>query len=99
MKALNTSLTSEQAAFALMLEETAPYLMHLWDFQKREFKPAAVESFLRSASHGECIMARFFLAVWIGENRFHFDFIEAANSLDSKSLAVIASWIKNPIFP
>lgn len=99
MKNLNFRLTKEQAAFALLIEQHAPYLLPLWDFEKREYKSAAVDSYLKIASHGEEIMARFFLGVWRNDNYFNFDLIDAAKTLGTKELAVISAWIKSPFFP
>jgi len=56
----NTSLTKGQASFALLLEESAPYLLPLFDFEKREFLPEKANEYLGIASHGQAIMARFF---------------------------------------
>lgn len=99
MKKLNTSLSKEQAAFAVLIEEKAPYLLPLWDFDKREYRPSAVDSFLTLASHGECIMARFFLGIWRHDNYYKFDYIEAVKVLDKRSIKVITDWMNSPIFP
>lgn len=99
MKTPNLSLSPEQATFALFLEENAPYLLHLWDFEKREYKVAAAESYLKIASHGEELMARFFLGVWRNDNFYNFDIFEAVRVLDPKILAVINAWLTKPFFP
>jgi hypothetical protein len=99
MKKLNTSLSQEQATFVLLMEQHAPYLLPLWDFEKREYKAAAVESYLNLASHGEQIMARFFLCVWRNDNYFNFDLIEATNTLGQTELNVISAWVQSPVFP
>lgn len=99
MNKLNISLSPGQAAFALFLEENAPYLLPLWDFEKCEYRVAAVESYLKIASHGEEIMARFFLGVFRNDNFYNFDIFEAAKVLDPKTLAVINAWLTKPFFP
>jgi len=91
-------LSSDQSDFASMLEK-APYLKHLWDFNDRSFIPENVEAFLNSASHGEAIMARFFLGVWQRENNFNFDLFEAAKTLDRTNLDIIVDWLKRPVTP
>lgn len=52
------NLSEEQSAFAFWLKKEMPYLLPLFDFQKREFLPVKVDHFLRNASSGEEIMAR-----------------------------------------
>tara|TARA_R110002073_G_scaffold302953_1_gene470749 strand:+ start:1684 stop:1932 length:249 start_codon:yes stop_codon:yes gene_type:complete len=79
---LNTALTKEQARYALWLEDKAPYLLPLFDFDQHSYLPDKVENYLGVAAHGQAIMARFFLAVWLHEDQFDFDFIEAAKTLD-----------------
>lgn len=95
---LNTALSGGQAAFALMLDK-APYLVPLWDMQKREYLPEKIERFLGSASHGEAIMCRFFLSVWRHDNDFQFDAIEAARVLDEKNMQIITDWLSDPFWP
>ena len=99
MKELNTLLTKEQASFAVMLEEKAPYLQHLWDFEKRAHKDDEIEIYFKTASHGESIMARFFLSVWRQDNFYNFDCIEAVKTLDSSSLTIVLDWMNEPFFP
>lgn len=93
-----SGLSAEQTHFMIMLEK-APYLKHLWDFNERGFIPEKVEGFLSSASHGEAIMARFFLGVWQGENNFNFDIFEAAKTLDRTNLNIIVDWLNRPLTP
>lgn len=96
---LNTGLSEEQAKFAVMLEENAPHLLHLWDFNRREYIPALAEKYLSVCSHGEKILAQFYLGVWRSDNYYKFDFVESAKVLDKTQLRVIANWLSNPIFP
>ncbi len=93
-----TGLSAEQVNFRIMLEK-APYLKPLWDFNERSFIPENVEAFLSSASHGEAIMARFFLGVWQRENDFNFDLFEAVKTLDTENLEIIIDWLKAPVTP
>ena len=51
------------------------------------------------ASHGEAIMARFVLGVWRGEDKFNFDFTEAASVLDRNQRQVITDWMLDPFWP
>ena len=53
----------------------------------------------RALSHGEQIMARFFAAVWLGENKFDFDLVDAGATLDPAHRQVIGDWLTNPVFP
>lgn len=83
------SLFEEQSTFAFWLTKEMPYLLPLFDFQKREFLPVKVNHFLRNASSGEEIMARFVLGVWQHEDKYDFDFIEASRRLDDRSIRII----------
>lgn len=96
---LNTSLSSEQASFALWLEGNIPYLLPLFDFPKRELSTAKLEQYLSVASEGEQIMARFVASVWLGENTYEFNIIDAARTLDKKQRSIVADWLKNPLWP
>ena len=89
---LNTSLTEEQARYALWLEDKAPYLLPLFNFDQQSFLPDKVEHYLGVASHGQAIMARFFLGVWRHQDQFDFDFIDAAGTLDQQQMKVITDW-------
>lgn len=95
---LNTSLSQGQAAFALMLEK-APYLQPLWNLEKQEYIPEIFENFLGTASHGQAIMARFFLSVWTHRNDFGFNVIDAAAILDDDQKQIIVSWVLDPFWP
>lgn len=96
---LNTSLTAEQAAFAVWIEEKAPYLLSLFDFDLPGFLPEKVDQYMGVASHGQVIMAQFFLGVWRHNNQFGFDFIDAASTLDKEQMKIITDWLKNPLWP
>lgn len=96
---LNTSLTKEQARFAVWLEESAPNLLHLFDFEQTTYLPEKVEQYLAVASHGQAIMAHFFLGVWRHANDFGFNFIDAAGTLDKQQMKVITDWLQDPLWP
>ncbi len=91
-------LSIEQNYFKSMLGEY-PRLHGFWDFEKIEFDGKLLENSIYALSHGEQLMARFFAAVWLGEDKFSFDFIEAARILDSQSKKTIIDWLENPVFP
>jgi hypothetical protein len=92
------TLTDEQRRFKAMLAEH-PRLMPYWDFQKRECDIEVLRSALGAMSSGEQIIARFFAAVWAGENVLGFDLIDAARTLDEAHLAQIQRWLADPLFP
>jgi len=92
------TLTPEQKAFKQMLT-ACPFLQPYWDFGKRECDADALENAMGMFSHGEQIMARFFMVVWFGKNQWSFDFIDAARTLDDEHRQVILAWFAAPIFP
>ena len=96
---LDSALTKEQARYALWLEAKTPYLLPLFDFDKQCYLSGKVENYLGVASHGEAIMARFVLAVWLHQNKFDFEFIDAARTLDEQQMQVITDWLKAPFWP
>nr|WP_247595141.1 hypothetical protein [Salmonella enterica] len=48
-------------------------------------------------SHGEAVLARFFLSLWNGSNA-GFDLVEAAG-LDDRERQLIARWLADPFWP
>lgn len=96
---LNTTLSQEQAQFAVMLEEFAPYLLHLWNFPKRAYFAEAVDGYLASASPAEAQMARFFLGVWRQDNHYNFNLIEAATTLSERERKIVSAWMMDPFCP
>ena len=65
-------------------------------------KSLAVDSFehdLGVMSHGEAHIARFFAAVWFGENRYNFDLIDAASILELPARQMIMAWVERPFYP
>lgn len=88
-----------QDRFESWLAKNAPYLSILWDFDKRELSLAMVDSYLATASHGQAIMCRFAAGVWLGNNDYQFDMINAAGVLDDEQKAAIAAWFTSPFWP
>lgn len=92
------TLTREQRQFRQLLNRF-PSLVSFWNFQTRDCDVSALERAIPVMSHGEQIMARFVAAVWLGENRFDFDLIDAAATLDDTHRQLITDWLLNPVFP
>lgn len=92
------TLTAEQRHFKQLLSQY-PRLETYWDFNTRDCDLERLRSDLGMLSTGEAVMARFLIAVWLGENKLDFDLIEAAKTLDSVHLEVIANWVSGPEFP
>lgn len=76
-----------------------PSLVQLWDLHKIELDIEAAEMYLKGCSAGEALIAKFFFMVWIGEDKYGFNLIEATRKLDFKSLEIIAEWIIDPFWP
>ena len=92
------TLTPEQTHFKEMLLQ-CPRLAGYWNFADRECDLQSLEKALPVLSHGEQIMARFFVGVWLGENKFEFDLIDAVRTLDEPHLQMILTWMNDPVFP
>lgn len=92
------TLTPEQRQFKQLLDEH-PTLVSFWNFNSASLDLVALELALPALSHGEQVMARFFAAVWLGENRFDFDLVDAAASLDPQHRQLIVAWLASPFFP
>lgn len=88
-----------QQVFRIWIETCMPYLNNLFDFEKMVYIPEMVDAYLGVASHGQAIMARFALSVWTHNDDFEFNFIEAAQVLDTPQLNIIIDWLKRPIWP
>lgn len=76
-----------------------PSLLQLWNLEKIELDVEAAEMYLRCCSAGEALLAKFFFMVWMGDDRYGFNLIEAARKLDFKTLIMIAEWIEDPFWP
>ena len=96
---LNTSLSPDQARFALLLEKFRPEVQSLWDMQERSFKPESVEKYLSTCSPSEGIMVKFLLGVWGYDEEYDFNLFQAIRLLDSKSANIIKDWVNDPFRP
>ncbi len=94
-----SNLSASQNIFYQWLNQNAPDLMYLWDWNEKSVNNEAVQSYISTASHGQAIMCRFAVAVWFNKNRFEFDFIDAAGVLDQKDRLAIAKWFLEPFWP
>ncbi|EDM82083.1 hypothetical protein [Limnobacter sp. MED105] len=88
-----------ESGFQKWVETNAPRLTFLWDWEKEEVDLEIVKKFLNVASHGEAVMCRFMVGVWLGRNELNFDIFEARGVLDQKQLQVVLDWIKTPFWP
>ncbi|MEX0446544.1 hypothetical protein [Xenorhabdus sp. SGI246] len=86
--------------FFLMLADY-PLLFKFWDVEKKECDKEALIDSLSVLSHGESIMAKFFMTVWFGDNRknYEFDIVEAASVLDLPQRRLITLWMLDPFWP
>lgn len=87
---------NEYERFFKMLDKT-PRIAGLWDRENRSLDVERFEKELRLMSSGESHLARFFAGIWLGENRYDFDLIEAVHVLSDRK--IISDWIENPVFP
>jgi len=76
-----------------------PKFNDLWDFHKATVDLPRAEQALTVFSHGECVLLRFLLAVWLGENKYQFDIIEAVQVLEKEHIDRITEWMNNPFWP
>ena len=92
-------VSNEVKEFQAMLK---PYhrFKSYWTFaENNELDIDRLKADLPEMSHGEQIMARFFACVWLGNNDFEFDYIDAIKTLDQKEISVIGKFMLNPLFP
>lgn len=97
-QAMTKSLTLNQARFEAL---TRPYLdiYSLWDFDRAEYSPDMAREYLATASHGERVLAKFFIGLWLNENEFDFDLFDAAFVLAGDERQLIADWLLDPFWP
>ncbi|ERK05609.1 hypothetical protein L580_3319 [Serratia fonticola AU-P3(3)] len=91
------NLLPDQQRFYNLIAEY-PRIAAFWDWQNKSVDIDALELAIATMSHGEQILAKFFLSVWLGKNS-GFDVIEAASALDVKKRAIIANWLMSPFWP
>jgi len=92
------TLTSEQRQFKKMINEY-PLLASYWHFETRDCDLQAINADIGVLSSGEQHMLRFFVAIWLGENKLKFDLIGATKALDDGCLDDIRQWLQTPVFP
>ena len=87
-------LSPTQALFALMIEPF-PRLSAYWNWEHRTCDTEALDDAMGIMSHGERILAQFFLSLWTHNSR-GFDMFEAASVLDQEWRQVIVDWLADP---
>jgi hypothetical protein len=77
-----------------------PRLVDLWDKEKEEMNIPLFEKELNVMSSGEVQMAKFFAAVWLGDNtKYGFDLVDAVGRIDAKETNLIMNWMRAPFWP
>lgn len=87
---------TEQDRFFDLLNKY-PRIAGLWARENRSLDVKRFEKELKLMGSEEAHLARFFAGVWLGENRYDFDLIEAVHFLSDRK--IISDWIENPFFP
>ena len=88
-----------QDKFFNMLSKV-PRLEHLWDKEKRSLDVPSFEAELNVLSSGEVHMAKFFAAVWFGNNtQYGFDLVDAVREIDPAKREVVMQWMSAPFWP
>ena len=63
--------SNDEIAFQALAESGPdPSVAKLWDFEQCEMRVEAFETYLRSASHGEIVFAKFLAMVWFGRDKY-----------------------------
>ena len=92
-------LTESQHRFDELLRQF-PWLAKYWDVPNNSYDPDRLQSDMGAWSHGEQILARFFVMVWRGDNKdAQFDLIDAAAILGPDERRVITYWFLEPFWP
>ncbi|PXW50386.1 hypothetical protein DFO55_12457 [Grimontella sp. AG753] len=97
MENTSTPVLSDRERFHRMLT-SYPRLSTYWDSSENSLRYLYLKKAHTSMSHGEQIMARFFMSVWQGKNE-EFDFIDAASQLDMQEKKIIVTWFADPFWP
>lgn len=87
---------TQKRFFALV--EHYPAISRFWDREQRECNVSGLKEDMEGMSHGEKVLAKFFLAIWLHRNG-DFNLIEAASVLDTNHRAMIAGWLADPFWP
>lgn len=74
-------------------------LSHYWDQKSHELKVDLFGEDLKMMSSREAMFARFVANIWFGEEKYFFNTIEAAKTLDPKHIQIITNWLQNPYWP
>ena len=95
---LKSHLSESQQRFFTLLEQY-PKLLCYWDSKKCACDLNGLNNAYGIFSRGECVMAKFFVGLWRGQNEHHFDLFEAASVLDEDNRSIILGWLKEPFWP
>ncbi|NYU08095.1 hypothetical protein A8O28_04530 [Enterobacteriaceae bacterium CCUG 67584] len=91
-------MESESQKQFFELVDGYPAIARFWDRPKRECDVEALKADMEGMSHGEKVLAKFFMAVWLHKNG-EFNLIEAASVLDKRHRVMIAGWLAEPFWP
>lgn len=95
-------LSSGQCQFFQLLYNT-PELSRLKDLWTPQPSPSMdlelADKAMRVLSGGEAHLLAFLANVWLREDRYNFNLIDAVSELDEPELKIIRSWIDSPFYP
>jgi hypothetical protein len=91
-------MTESQLKFFNLLA-FCPRLEHLWNQKTLSLKVDLFEASLGVLSPAERQLAAFFANVWLHQNKYNFDFVNAVSLLDDENINIILQWAKNPFWP
>jgi len=94
---IQTQMSASQARFALLIEPF-PWLSKYWNWKNKECDIDTLKDAMCVMSHGERILAQFYLSVWT-HNPYGFDLLEAASILDQEDRQIISNWLSEPFWP
>ena len=85
--------------FTRMLAQ-APFLEPYWTLDRNtpEIQLPELKTRMATMSHGECVLAEFFIGVWTGDGE-KFDLIEAGSTLDLEYRRIVSDWVLDPFWP
>lgn len=94
-------LSISQQEFFQLIERCScsDVIMTYFDTGKKQLKIDLVNETMTQLSHGEQIMLKFFIMVWLHRNDFDFDFLEATQTLSLSNKEIVTSWFSEPIWP
>ena len=92
-----TRLSSSEARFFSLLDDFDG-LSIFWDKATKSCDIDALNAQMGLMSHGEKIIAQFFLGIWTRNNN-DFNIFDAAAVLGESEIKVIISWVKKPFWP